>query len=57
MQGTEYVLNLGMLVVKPMTSCQGCDPPEAKFGLSASFFSFWEEVWLSPTEGFVRVPG
>jgi len=38
MQGSESVLASGMLVVEPSTSCQGCDPVEAKFGLSALFF-------------------
>lgn len=38
--GAESLLVSGMLVVKPLTSCQGCDPAEAKFGLSAPVFVF-----------------
>lgn len=49
MQGAESMLVLGMLTVEPLTSCQGCDPAEAKFGLSALLFTSWEGVWLSPT--------
>lgn len=56
MQGAESMLVLGMLTVEPLTSCQGCDPAEAKFGLSALLFTSWEGVWLSPTGGFVQAP-
>lgn len=54
MQGAESVLNLGMLVVKPMTSCQGCDRLEAKFGLSAPFFLFGRKSGCLPQKGLCR---
>lgn len=54
MKGAESVLVSGMLVVKPLTSHQRCDPAEAKFGLSVLFLSFWEGVWLSPMGTFVQ---
>lgn len=54
MKGAKSVLVSGMLVVKPLTSRQGCDPAEAKFGLSVLFLSFWEGLWLSPMGASVQ---